>query len=247
MSLFHIIQTKKIITMIDTFKKTIEDILEGLNFFDFSFFISGFATFFTLMFFLEELFDKTYEYKSVYGVMAAIILIYVCGVVSFSMGKIIRTLIRKYILEKIKWDLLKVKSFDELFEEGQKWALENKKKTMHNATKKELPGQLSLSEQKGMAYSAMWIEIRRKDECGIYYKPLYRQWVMQAVCEGLMFSFLLIILFSVVAIFKEHSGYFLYIALSIIGICGCCREAQRYAENQIKEVIISYYELNKED
>lgn len=232
--------------MIDTFKKTIEDILEGLNFFDFSFFISGFATFFTLMFFMEELFAKTYEYKSVYGVLAAIILIYVCGVVSFSMGKIIRTLIRKY-LEKARWNWLKVKSFDELFEEGQKWALENKKKTMPGATNNDLPGQLSFSDQKGMAYSAMWIEIRRKDERGTYYKPLYRQWVMQAVCEGLMFSFLLIILLSVVAIYintKEHSSYHLYIAssiLAIIGIWGCCREAQRYAENQIKEVVISYY------
>lgn len=232
--------------MIDTFKKTIEDILEGLNFFDFSFFISGFATFFTLMFFMEELFAKTYEYKSVYGVLAAIILIYVCGVVSFSMGKIIRTLIRKY-LEKARWNWLKVKSFDELFEEGQKWALENKKKTMPGATTNDLPGQLSFSDQKGMAYSAMWIEIRRKDERGTYYKPLYRQWVMQAVCEGLMFSFLLIILLSVVAIYintKEHSNYHLYIAssiLAIIGIWGCCREAQRYAENQIKEVVISYY------
>lgn len=232
--------------MIDTFKKTIEDILEGLNFFDFSFFISGFATFFTLMFFMEELFAKTYEYKSVYGVLAAIILIYVCGVVSFSMGKIIRTLIRKY-LEKARWNWLKVKSFDELFEEGQKWALENKKKTMPGATTNDLPGQLSFSDQKGMAYSAMWIEIRRKDEMGTYYKPLYRQWVMQAVCEGLMFSFLLIILLSVVAIYintKEHSSYHLYIAssiLAIIGIWGCCREAQRYAENQIKEVVISYY------
>ena len=232
--------------MIDTFKKTIEDILEGLNFFDFSFFISGFATFFTLMFFMEELFAKTCEYKSVYGVLAAIILIYVCGVVSFSMGKIIRTLIRKY-LEKARWNWLKVKSFDELFEEGQKWALENKKKTMPGATTNDLPGQLSFSDQKGMAYSAMWIEIRRKDERGTYYKPLYRQWVMQAVCEGLMFSFLLIILFSFVAIYintKGHSSYHLYIAssiLAIIGIWGCCREAQRYAENQIKEVVISYY------
>lgn len=238
--------------MIDTFKKTIEDILEGLNFFDFSFFISGFATFFTLMFFMEELFAKTYEYKSVYGVLAAIILIYVCGVVSFSMGKIIRTLIRKY-LEKARWNWLKVKSFDELFEEGQKWALENKKKTMPGATTNDLSGQLSFSDQKGMAYSAMWIEIRRKDERGTYYKPLYRQWVMQAVCEGLMFSFLLIILLSVVAIYintKEHSSYHLYIAssiLAIFGIWGCCREAQRYAENQVKEVIISYYELNKEN
>lgn len=239
--------------MIDTFKKTIEDILEGLNFFDFSFFISGFATFFTLMFFMEELFDKTYEYKSVYGILAAIILIYVCGVVSFSMGKIIRTLIRKYILEKVKWDLLKVKSFEELFDEGQKWALENKKKTMPGATTNDLPGQLSFSDQKGMAYSAMWIEIRRKDESGTYYKPLYRQWVMQAVCEGLMFSFLLIILLSVVAIYintKEHSSYHLYIAssiLAIIGIWGCCREAQRYAENQIKEVIISYYFIKNQE
>lgn len=232
--------------MIDTFKKTIEDVLEGLNFFDFSFFISGFATFFTFMFFMEELFAKIYEYKSVYGVLAAIILIYVCGVVSFSMGKIIRTLIRKY-LEKARWNWLKVKSFDELFEEGQKWALENKKKTMPGATTNDLPGQLSFSDQKRMAYSAMWIEIRRKDERGTYYKPLYRQWVMQAVCEGLMFSFLLIILLSVVAIYintKEHSSYHLYIAssiLAIIGIWGCCREAQRYAENQIKEVVISYY------
>ena len=232
--------------MIDTFKKTIEDILEGLNFFDFSFFISGFATFFTLMFFMEELFAKTYEYKSVYGVLAAIILIYVCGVVSFSMGKIIRPLIRKY-LEKARWNWLKVKSFDELFEEGQKWALENKKKTMPGATTNDLPGQLSFSDQKGMAYSAMWIEIRSKDERGTYYQPHYRQWVMQAVCEGLMFSFLLIILLSVVAIYintKEHSSCHLYIAssiLAIIGIWGCCREAQRYAENQIKEVVISYY------
>lgn len=232
--------------MIDTFKKTIEDILEGLNFFDFSFFISGFATFFTLMFFMEELFAKTYEYKSVYSVLAAIILIYVCGVVSFSMGKIIRLLIRKY-LEKARWNWLKVKSFDELFEEGQKWALENKKKKMYGAKTNDLPGQLSFSDQKGMAYSAMWIEIRRKDERGTYYKPLYRQWVMQAVCEGLMFSFLLIILLSVVAIYintKEHSSCHLYIAssiLAIIGIWGCCREAQRYAENQIKEVVISYY------
>lgn len=150
-------------------------------------------------------------------------------------------------MEKARWNWLKVKSFDELFEEGQKWALENKKKTMPGATTNDLPGQLSFSDQKGMAYSAMWIEIRRKDERGTYYKPLYRQWVMQAVCEGLMFSFLLIILLSVVAIYintKEHSSYHLYIAssiLAIIGIWGCCREAQRYAENQIKEVVISYY------
>lgn len=34
--------------------------------------------------------------------------------------------------------------------------------------------------------------------------------------------------------------YIVSFVLSVIGILACLREAQRYAENQIKEVIISY-------
>lgn len=159
--------------MIDTFK-TVEDILEGLNFFVFSFFILGFATFFTLMFFIKDLFEKTYEYKSVYGVLAASIFIYVVdGFESFSKGKGMRSLIRK-CLEKIKWNWLKLKSFDELFKEGQNLALENIKKTMSEATNDNLLGQLSLSVHKEIAYSSMLIENHRKDNRGTYYMPLCR-------------------------------------------------------------------------
>ena len=52
---------------------------------------------------------------------------------------------------------------------------------------------------------------------------------------------------SFITIFITDRAH-LYIAstiLAIIAFLVCCREAQRYAENQIKEVIISYYELNK--
>ena len=38
-----------------------------------------------------------------------------------------------------------------------------------------------------LAYSQMWIVIRQKDTYGKCYQDLYRQWVMQAVCEGLFF------------------------------------------------------------
>lgn len=157
--------------MIDTFK-TVEDILEGLNFFDFSFFILGFSTFFTLMFFIKDLFDKTYEYKFVNGVLAASILIYVVdGFEPFSMGKGMRSLIRK-CLEKIKWNWLKLKSFDELFKKGQNLAVENMKKTMSEATNDNLLRQLSLSVHKKIAYSSMLIENHRKDDSVTYYMPL---------------------------------------------------------------------------
>lgn len=84
---------------------------------------------------------------------------------------------------------------------------------------------------------------------GKCYQDLYRQWVMQAVCEGLFFSFLLSLVFSITLPIYEKAVnnsfhdiplYIVSFVLSVIGIFACLREAQRYAENQIKEVIISY-------
>ena len=40
--------------------------------------------------------------------------------------------------------------------------------------------------------------------------------------------------------FHDIPLYIVSFVLSVIGIFACLREAQRYAENQIKEVIISY-------
>ena len=100
-----------------------------------------------------------------------------------------------------------------------------------------------------LAYSQMWIVIRQKDASGKCYQDLYRQWVMQAVCEGLLFSFLLSSVFSVTLPIYEKAAnnsfhniplYIVSLVLSVIGIFACLRESQRYAENQIKEVIISY-------
>ena len=100
-----------------------------------------------------------------------------------------------------------------------------------------------------LAYSQMWIVIRQKDTSGKCYQDLYRQWVMQAVCEGLFFSFLLSLVFSITLPIYEMAAndsihdipiYIVSFVLSVIGILACLREAQRYAENQIKEVIISY-------
>ena len=85
----------------ETFKSIIDKISEGLNFFDFSFFVSGFVTYVTLLYFFDEMFCKTIEYTTVTGVLASIVLSYVCGIISFSMGKWIRTKIVVVPLEMV--------------------------------------------------------------------------------------------------------------------------------------------------
>lgn len=230
----------------DAFKSMIDKISEGLNFFDFSFFVSGFVTYITLLYFSDEFFLKTIDYTTISGILTSIILSYVCGIVSFIIGKWIRSWIRT-LLEQNFCKCLKNKSFDELFKESVDWVKAEKEKQNPVSSNEKLPGLLASSQNKSTAYSAMWIEISKLDEQGVYYRPLYRQWVMQAVCEGLMFSFLFIFTLSIVSFFVV--GFtFLYVfssILAIVSFVACCHEARRYAENQIKEVIISYWSLKK--
>lgn len=230
----------------DAFKSMIDKISDGLNFFDFSFFVSGFVTYITLLYFSDEFFFKTIDYTSVSGILASIILSYVCGIVSFIAGKWIRSWIRT-LFEKESFKCLRKKSFDELFQEGVVWMKADMLKQSSGSSNEDLPGLLASSQNKATAYSAMWIEIRKLDEQGVYYRPLYRQWVMQAVCEGLMFSFLFILALSIVALFVEKFAllYIFSSILAIVSFVACCHEARRYAENQIKEVIISYWFLKK--
>ncbi len=70
-------------------------------------------------------------------------------------------------------------------------------------------GGLFQKEDSGVAYSMMWMMVKEKDkehkdnrECDVFYPFLFRQWVMQAVCEGLCFSFLLMALLAVVLLIK---------------------------------------------
>lgn len=55
----------------DTFKSIIDKIFEGLNFFDFSFFVSVFVTYVTLLYFYDEIFCKTIECTTVTGVQGS--------------------------------------------------------------------------------------------------------------------------------------------------------------------------------
>lgn len=225
------------IFMADEIKTIVSKVSEGLNFFDFSFFVSGFMTFCVLCNTVNVLFYRFIYFSTFVDYLIAVVFIYICGIISFISGKFLRSKIRKKMEvaeEPTKW--YQIRSFDYIF-------VNTLSRLNIPLINEEIPSDSSL------AYSQMWSVIRQKDTSGKCYQYLYRQWVMQAVCEGLFFSFLLLMVFSIVLPIYEWTVndssddlplYVVSLIFSIICILACLREAQRYAENQIKEVLISY-------
>lgn len=223
--------------MAEEFKAIVNKVSEGLNFFDFSFFVSGFMTFVVLCYSINVLFYRIIYFSTFVDYLVAIVLIYISGVISFVSGKFLRNKLRKkQEVDEAPTKWYHIRSFKTIYDD-----------TLTHLNMSQIEG-VSLTDS-SLAYSQMWIVIRQKDTSGKCYQDLYRQWVMQAVCEGLFFSFLLSLVFSITLpiyemvandSFHDIPIYIVSFVLSVIGIFACLREAQRYAENQIKEVIISY-------
>ena len=148
----------------ETFKSIIDKISEGLNFFDFSFFVSGFVTYVTLLYFFGEMFCKTIEYTTVTGVLASIVLSYICGIISFSMGKWIRTKIQWLFHWKWLGDW-RDRDFDEIFKESQENFIafsglcEEFGATLNTPVFYNDAG--NVMNFNSFSYSAMWLEIRK--------------------------------------------------------------------------------------
>lgn len=223
--------------MAEEFKAIVNKVSEGLNFFDFSFFVSGFMTFVVLCYSINVLFYRIIYFSTFVDYLVAIVFIYISGVISFVSGKFLRNKLRKkQEVDEAPTKWYHIRSFKTIYDD-----------TLTHLNMSQIEG-VSLTDS-SLAYSQMWIVIRQKDTSGKCYQDLYRQWVMQAVCEGLFFSFLLSLVFSITLpiyemvandSFHDIPIYIVSFVLSVIGIFACLREAQRYAENQIKEVIISY-------
>lgn len=217
------------------FQKIIDKISEAFSFFDFSFFVSGAATYGISCYFLWQ-FDELKPFESTtINVLISIILIYLCGVISFSYGKWIRLKCFQ-ITKGYNW-MQKLfgrpDSFVECFENAIKYA--NKR-----------PGTIltcsALTDaEKKCYYTEMWSFLRNKPEAKETVAFLNRYWVMQAVCEGLIFSSILAIAGGIAWTFKAHDAIYLVISgMAFLAFLILCREGRRYAETQILEVVIAY-------
>lgn len=194
-------------------------------------------SYFVLWNLTNEINCRYLECSSFSDYFVAIVLIYILGIISFTSGKYMRTLIRRFTeTESNTLKFYQVYSFVKLYDMTlSKYAIDYRQ----------------LPIDKSLAYSQMWIDIRVNDNNAHYYQQLYRQWVMQAICEGLLFSFTLAFITSLIVLIYDGCTfnifnilYALAAVFSIVSIFACIREARRYAENQIKEVIISYAMLH---
>ena len=97
-----------------------------------------------------------------------------------------------------------------------------------------------------LQYAQMWACLRDNQEAKESMTFLNRLWVMQAVFEGLMISSAIAIvggvILGIVLGWKQCDVWYMIIG-GLIAAIACYWEGKRYAETQIKEVIITYYQL----
>ncbi|MCR8895087.1 hypothetical protein [Bacteroides sp. ET336] len=213
-----------------TFTKIFDRISEALNFFDFSFIVSGLITFGIIYCSINSYytFDLSGYSKTVI-IIAAIVMIYVSGLVSFSIGKWLRLKIL-YIGNK--------EYFNNVFRDALWFANHDS-----NCKSKELSEYLNdnfYKDKNKDIYSKMWLDLRHCEEAKETMRHLNRFWMMQAVYEGLFTSSIVAIISSLFLICKSRDFFIIMILLSIICMVFCYIEARRYAETQILEIVIAY-------
>lgn len=208
--------------MAANFQKIIDRISEAFSFFDFSFLISGSATFAICCYTLNRLGTDVSSDSSFLNVCVSIVGIYIAGLISFALGKKIRV----WMVDKDG------KRFEEIFNETVRFT----KGAEYDYNTQNLK----------LRYTQMWAHLRDNQEAKESTTFLNRLWVMQAVFEGLMISSAIAIvggvILGIVLGWKQCDVWYMIIG-GLIAAIACYWEGKRYAETQIKEVIITYYQL----
>lgn len=213
--------------MAANFQKIIDRISEAFSFFDFSFFVSGSATFGICCYTLNQLGMIVPSSSTFLNVVVAIVGIYISGLMSFAWGKIIR----------IWFTDCKGKRFSKIFHSAVGYMSEESKQKILICGD---TGKMKLQ------YTQMWEYLRDMPDAKESVDFLNRFWVMQAAFKGLMFSSVIAIVSGVIlgiVISWNMCDVWYMIIGGLIAAIACYWEGKRYAETQIKEVIITYYQL----
>lgn len=204
-----------------SFQKIIDILSNAFSILDFSYIVSGG---FTLGIVLFDLYYHYYEFfirNISITIVCGIFLAYICGLSSWIIGRLIRKIVQNTD-----------KDFEETYD-----------RTMNALASNALS--LSVSDKK-LAYSYMWIELHKKEEAKEQIIFMNRMWVMQAVFEGLIFSFIVaigVLIDLKWGLNKDISWleFIVIFAVLLSSVWLSAIEARRYARTQIREVILSYY------
>lgn len=234
----------------DALNKILDRIIDFFSILDISFLISGIATF-TILCYGAWLYDLfVWLGDGLTCIIYYIVLAYICGLVSFSFGKWVGVRRKNRTHKKNRAMDGKQTEFMKCFTNAINYV---------NSREKDCNKRLQVMKETKDAenyYTEMWYYIRSKSDnkARLSYNLLNRYWVSQAIYDGLLFpsllSFALGICICLVAYDnKPEWACWIGILISLAAIgCGCLFyiEGKRYAEAQIREVVIVYKYLKSE-
>mgnify|MGYP000794737017 FL=1 len=203
------------------FQKIIDILSNAFSILDFSYIVSGGFTLGIVLFDLHYHYYEFFIRNISITIVCGIFLAYICGLSSWIIGRLIRKIVQNTD-----------KDFEETYD-----------RTMNALASNALS--LSVSDKK-LAYSYMWIELHKKEEAKEQIIFMNRMWVMQAVFEGLIFSFIVaigVLIDLKWGLNKDISWleFIVIFAVLLSSVWLSAIEARRYARTQIREVILSYY------
>lgn len=204
-----------------SFQKIIDILSNAFSILDFSYIVSGGFTLGIVLFDLHYHYYEFFIRNISITIVCGIFLAYICVLSSWIIGRLIRKIVQNTD-----------KDFEETYD-----------RTMNALASNALS--LSVSDKK-LAYSYMWIELHKKEEAKEQIIFMNRMWVMQAVFEGLIFSFIVaigVLIDLKWGLNKDISWleFIVIFAVLLSSVWLSAIEARRYARTQIREVILSYY------
>lgn len=211
-------------------QKIVDRIYDIFSIFDFSYLVAGIATYLIVCYGLWRYELLKWSDNDFLNGTLSVLLSYLCGLISFTIGKSVRLFHIKYwLFEDVDERFMKCFNDAIIYSRDDNHPL----KVYHTVHDCKL------------YYTEMWSFLRQCKEAAPTLSFVNRYWVMQAVYEGLSVSSLVgCILGIILCITKISTLHILIILTSIISLHFCCREGTRYAENQISEIIIAYKTFN---
>lgn len=206
---------------------------EALGVFDFSFFISGFTTFGFLMVeahhFKPDIFHKMTGWETA---VAVILVIYICGLMSWAIGK------------RIRWALLCIWHFS--FH-----GIREDLKMVMQETQEGL-GITKTTENFDTAYSKMWVELGEKEEGKARISFINQMWVKCAMFEGLITSWLVgfIVAFDLecyqelLNLTDDSCLPWIIKVLLLLLVVVSVYTGTEYARKQIREVVVVHQKVS---
>lgn len=212
------------------FQRIIDTLSNAFSILDFSYTVSGGATLAVILFDWCYVHQNNMEWLLKYGWLLTIVCgifgVYLLGILSWSFGKFIRQFLFSKVMKKSDFKTIYANTVSSIREDEE------------NAS-------FPLEKSPSLSYEGMWIELERIEEAAQRLKFIHRFWVMQAVYEGLVATWILGIFISIDWWNPENDANFFKLILAFVVLAiliwRCCKEAQTCAETQIKEIILSYY------